>query len=521
MNHNLLVVDIGTQSLRASIIDDTGKTLAFSQQKYEEPFFSKEEGFAEQYADYYMDELCLATKEIHESHPELLESVLAMVMVSFRDSSLILDENKKPLRPSILWLDQRVTRMTHMNYLKTYEKILFSLIGMKDTVKYNAERTPTYWLMENESENWKKMKYYVPLPTYFNYRVTGNLVVSSADCAGHYPFNFKTGKWFSTLHPKHDVFSIPQKSLPSIVKVGDVIGEVSEEFSKLSCIPAGTKLIASGSDKSCETFGNGCIDPTTASVSLGTACSIDIVSPKYKEPETFLPSYQAPYPANFDLEVQIYRGLWMIRWYLDNFGSDDKREAEKLGISVEEYLNQQIEKIHAGSDGLVLQPYWGPGLKRPNAKGSIVGFSGVHTRHHLYRAIIEGIAFALREGMDSIVKKTGKKPKRVILSGGGSQSNAFSQILADVLGVDCYRSPVVESSSLGAAMSGFISLRVFSSEKEAVAAMVKPGEKIESNNHNHNIYEKLYKKVYKKMYPSLKKIYNGCKNFYLDYKDVK
>ena len=118
MSKYLLVVDIGTQSLRASIIDETGKTLSFSQQKYKEAFFSVEKGYAEQHPEFYMDELCLATKELHEKTPEYLEKISGMVMMTFRDSSLILDEDKKPLRPSILWLDQRITRDPHMSYLK-------------------------------------------------------------------------------------------------------------------------------------------------------------------------------------------------------------------------------------------------------------------------------------------------------------------------------------------------------------------------------------------------------------------
>ena len=518
MSKYLLVVDIGTQSLRASIIDETGKTLSFSQQKYKEAFFSVEKGYAEQHPEFYMDELCLATKELHEKTPEYLEKISGMVMMTFRDSSLILDEDKKPLRPSILWLDQRITRDPHMSYLKWYEKILFRLIGMNDTVKFNAERTVTYWLKKYEKENWDKMRYFVPLPTYFNYCVTGNLLVSTGDCAGHYPFNFKKGKWFSSLHPKSDVFSIPHKSLPGLVKVGDIIGEVTEEFSKKSFIPVGTKLIATGSDKACETFGDGCIDESLAAVSLGTACTIDVVSSKYKEPETFLPSYIAPYQNAYDLEVQIYRGLWMIRWYLDNFGANDIIESQKLGISVEEYMNEKIKDIPAGSDGLVLQPYWGPGLKRPNARGSIVGFSGVHTRYHLYRAIYEGIAFALREGLDEIMKKTHKKPEYIVLSGGGSASDVLVHIIADVFGVPCYRSATVEAGSLGAAMAGFISLGVYKNEKEAVSHMVEKTEVIHPDMKNHEVYNKLYKKVYLKMYPSLKGVYNSCKDFYLDTK---
>ena len=518
MKEHLLVVDIGTQSLRASIIDKDGNTIVFSQKKYETPYFSVKEGFAEQDADYYMDVLAEATTEIYEKEPEALNTISGMVMVSFRDSSLILDKDLKPIRPAVLWLDQRITRIPKMKNLKWYEKLIFKVVGMTDTAKYNAERTITYWLMENEKENWEKMAHFVPLSTYFNYKVCGNLVLSTADCAGHYPFNFKKGKWFSKLHPKTDVFSIPTETLPELVKAGGELGKVTHEFSVKSHIPEGTVLIASGSDKSCETLGNGCIDKTKASISLGTACTIDIVDSKYSEPETFLPSYQAPYPNAFDLEVQIYRGMWMVRWYLDNFGANDMIEAKEKGMSVEDYLASEMEKIPCGCDGLVLQPYWGPGLKRPNAKGSIVGFSGVHTRHHLYRAIFEGIAFALREGMETIMKKTKRKPDCLVVSGGGSRSSFMCHILVDVFNLPVVCSATSESSSLGGAMSGFLSLGIFPNEKEAVKSMVREGEEIKPIPEHHRLYEKVYQKIYLKMYPKMKSVYDSCKNFYLDEK---
>ena len=517
MKENFLVIDIGTQSLRASIVDKKGDILLFSQQKYEVAYNSPEEGFAEQDVDYYIQKLCDATNDLKNKDEELFSTILGMDVVDFRDSSIILDKDKKPIRPAILWLDQRVT-LLHGKNLKAYEKVLFGLIGMSDTVKYNAERTVTWWLRQNEPENWRKMKYFCTLGAYFNYRITNNLVVSSADCIGHYPIDFKKGKWFPAWHPKHDIFGIPKDALPELVPVGSKIGEVSEEFSKLSSIPAGTPLFASGSDKACETFGNGCIEPNQASISLGTACSIDVVSNKYSEPEKFLPSYQAPYKGYYDLEIQIYRGLWMIPWFIEEFGSEDVKLAEKEGISVEEHLNKMIEKIPAGSDGLVLQPYWGPGLKRPNAKGSIIGFSAVHTRYHLYRAIIEGIIFGLREGLDEIMRKTHRKPDYLVVSGGGSDSKIFLQIIADIFGIEVHKSYNTESSTLGGAMSGFIHAGVYKDANEALVNMVKQGPVIKPDLKNHAIYDKLYKKVYLKMYPSLKKCYNNCKNFYLENK---
>lgn len=515
MSSQMLVADIGTQSLRVTIVDESGEFIKFAQKKYEEPYFSLKDGWAEQNADYYMDILSSLTLGMVKEDPAVFDGVTGMVVVDFRDSTVLLDEDKRPIRPCILWLDQRVTRIPGMKYLRGYEKLLFSAIGMTDTVKFNAERTPSHWYMKNEPENWNRMRYYAPLGAYFNYQITGNLVLSPADCIGHYPINFKKGTWLPKIHPKINVFGIPLDKLPPLVPLASVIGTVTKEFSEKSGIPEGLPLYASGSDKCCETYGNGATQPDIASISLGTACSIDVVDGKYSEPERFLPSYPAPYKGAYDLEVQIYRGFWMIKWYLDNFGCNDIAEAEKEGICVEEYINRKVSEISPGSDGLVLQPYWGPGLKRPNAKGSIVGFSGVHSRYHLFRAIYEGLAFALREGLDAIVKKTHRVPDKIVVSGGGSKSKIMLQILADVFGITVYPTLNPESSTLGGAMSGFLATGVYKTPEEASKAMVKWDEPIQPIKENHEMYNRLYKTVYVRMYPSLAKIYANCKDFFL------
>lgn len=515
MSDTTLVIDIGTQSLRASLVDSEKGILEHVQKKYEQPYFSVRKDYAEQEPDYYLTKLIEATNELKRNSPEDFQSVKSMVVVAFRDTSVILDEEKKPIRPSILWLDQRTAKLKNLYNLKWYEKLLFRAIGMYDAVKYNSMRTASFWIKENEPENWKKMRHYVPLTAYFNYRMTGNLVVSSADCIGHYPVNFKKGTWFPSWHPKVDVFGIPLKALPPLVKPGTIIGRISKEFSALSGIQEGLPLIASGSDKACETFGNGAIDPMVGSISLGTACSIDVVSDKYKEPETFLPSYGTPYPGFFDYEVQIYRGLWMVRWFSEQFGETDLVEAKRENLSVEEFLDKKIASILPGSDGLVLQPYWGPGLKRPNARGSIIGFSGAHTRFHLYRAIIEGIGFALREGLDEIVRKTHRVPDYLVVSGGGSQSSLYMQILADIFGMEVRQAENTEMTTIGAAMSVFLARGIFKTPKEATERFSKTVRSYHPNKKNHEIYDLLYKKVYTKLYPSLKDVYRNCKEFYL------
>lgn len=508
----VLVFDIGTQSLKVSIINNKGDILAIVPKKYEDPYFSPKNGYVEQYPDFYYKELSLACKELKQNNEELLKQCMAVTLCAFRDTPCFLDENKNVVRPSILWLDQRSAKLKKP--LPFSNILVFSIIGMMPTVIYNRKRTPAIWLQENEKENWDKIKYYVPLTAYWNYKMTNNLVDCNANCVGHYPINFKKGVWYKDGALRNNVFQVPTSKLCKLVSAGDIIGNITKKCSMETGIPEGLPLIATGSDKSCECFGDGCISPNEVALSFGTACTVDVPYKKYKEPEPFLPAYFGPYKDIYNLEVQIYRGFWMLKWFIKEFAQEEEKEATIKDISVEEILDNKILNIEPGSNGLVLQPYWGPGLRRPNAKGVIIGFSDYHTKLHLYRAIIEGICYALKEGLETILKRLHKrKIDYLVVSGGGSKNNIICQIVANIFNEKVKKVQTTESSSLGAAMAAFLSLGVFKSPKEAKDNMVKyemefiPEEKAVEK------YDYLYKHVYKKIYPKLKKRYAVLKEF--------
>ena len=213
------------------------------------------------------------------------------------------------------------------------------------------------------------------------------------------------------------------------------------------------------------------------------------------------------------MEVQIYRGYWMLKWFYKEFANELLDEARIQKSAVEELLNKNLTLIPPGSDGLVLQPYWGPGLRRPLAKGAIIGFSDVHTRNHLYRAIIEGIAYALREGLEGIERSQHHKVKSLKISGGGSMSEAICQITADIFGLPVSRVQTYETTTLGAAIATFTALGEFPSIEEAMKAMSHEGKTFLPNEKAHAEYNKLYKKVYLKMFPELKNSYKALNIF--------
>jgi sugar (pentulose or hexulose) kinase len=197
----------------------------------------------------------------------------------------------------------------------------------------------------------------------------------------------------------------------------------------------------------------------------------------------------------------------MISWYIEQFGSKETNISNDLCCPTEEIFNKTLDNIPPGCEGLMLQPYWGPGLKTPEAKGSIIGFSDYHTKYHIYRAIIEGINYALMEGLNNVSKRSNCEVKYLTINGGGAKSDRICQITADMFGLPVYRSQTTETSSLGSAICAMVGSGIYSSYEEAINNMVqhtsifKPDEKI------HKYYESLFNEVYCPLYSKLKPSY--------------
>ena len=510
-NPLVLTIDFGTQSVRTALINKNGEIEAIIKKKYDPAYISEEKGYAEQDPDFYYEILIECLKKLSDDNPDKLNRIIGSTISTFRDSSVQLDKDLKPVRKSILWLDQRMAKGSEK--LPFGYNTLFSLVGMKETIKLNRSRTMAHWIKENEPQNWSKTYKYVNISTYLTYKLTGQLVDSAANLTGHYPINFKMRKWQGEKALKGVIFGIPKRMLFELKQPGELIGEINKEICELTGLPSGIKLFASGSDKACETLGLGALNKSIGAISYGTASTIEVSNQKYHEPEPFLPAYPAAVPNWYNMEVQIYRGYWMLSWFSKNFASELIDESKIQSLAVEELLNSKLSEIPPGSDGLVLQPYWGPGLRRPLAKGGIIGFSDIHTREHLYRAIIEGIGYALKEGLQSIEKSQRHKVKELMISGGGSQSDIICQITADIFNLPVSRVQTYETTSLGAAIATFTALKEFDSIEEATQAMVHKTVTFSPNEVASQQYEDLYKHVYLKMFPRLKDVYKHINKF--------
>jgi sugar (pentulose or hexulose) kinase len=290
-------------------------------------------------------------------------------------------------------------------------------------------------------------------------------------------------------------------------KPADFVGELLEEVAVATGLSKSIKVISGGSDKGCETLGVGCISLDSASLSFGTTATIQTTTDKYFEPIMFMPAYPASIPNYYNPEVQVFRGYWMIRWFKHEFANREQAEALEKGVPPEEVLNECLQMIPPGSNGLILQPYWTPGLKDPDAKGSIIGFNDSHTRAHIYRAIIEGINYGLIDGLKKIEKRSKTKVKRIMVSGGGSQCDEICQITADMFNLPVSKGETYEAAGLGAAIIACVGLGIHPDFQTAVDKMVRHAVTFEPNSEVAALYGRLYNKIYVNIYANLNRLY--------------
>lgn len=429
----VLTIDFGTQSVRAMLFDKHGKDYGKQKVHFKQPYFSKEIGWAEQTPDFYWDRLKEATLGLKEQCAELWDDIKAVVVTTIRDTAVIVDKDGKPLRDVILWLDQREVKDADKTRFGAGFKSLLRLINMYDMAAVQCKSSACNWVHEYEPEVWAKMHKFLMFSGYITYRLTGVMKDSVANQIGHIPFDYKNKTWQGAHAITAPIFDLKAENMCELVEPGTIIGYITEEAGRELGIKAGASADSVGFRQRVRNARFG-LYRLNGSVALSRHHgNRAMTTDKYVETEPFVPSYPAVLPGKYNPEVEIYRGYWMLSWFKNEFAHKEVKEAKELGIAAEELLNRHLKDIPAGCDGLILQPYWTPGIKHPTARGAILGFADCHTRAHIYRAIIEGIAYGLYDGLLSIQRKTKINIEFISVSGGGSESDEICQITANIM----------------------------------------------------------------------------------------
>jgi sugar (pentulose or hexulose) kinase len=505
----ILVFDVGTQSIRAALIDPAGTIRAMVQTPIE-PYFSVQPGWAEQEPDYYWQQFSATGRKLLSLEGVETGRIAGVTVTSQRATLVNLDQDGVPLRPAILWLDQRKAQMEKR--LSPALTLGLKALNQFSVVEKAIRECEANWIRQNQPAIWGRTHKFLFLSGFLIYRLTGAYRDSSGSMVGYLPFDYKRHRWAGPRDLKWKFFPLDRELLPELVPPAGVLGHITRQAAADTGIPLGLPVIAAATDKACEVLGAGCRSPETACLSFGTTATVNTANERYVEIKPFVPPYPGALPGTYNTEVMVYRGFWMVSWFKQEFGLREREIAAKRGLAPEALFDELIDDIPPGAMGLTLQPYWSPGINTDaDAKGAIIGFGDVHTRAHIYRAILEGLAYGLKEGLQVLQRRNRVPVERLRVSGGGSQSDAAMQITADIFDLPAERPHTYETSALGAAIDAAVGLGLHPDFGSAVRAMTRVADIFEPIPANRDLYRELFERVYRKLYRRLKPLYNDIR----------
>ena len=503
----VIAIDAGTQSIRAALVAPDG-TIRHLVKLSIEPYFSTQPGWAEQDPEYYWSKLCEATQQVIADAGADVDRIVAATVTTQRLTMVCVDADGNPLRPAITWLDERKADVRKV--LPAPAIAAAKAAGVYPIVEYAVQHARSNWVRQNEPDVWARTAKYLYLSGFFTHRLTGEFRDSTGNMIGTIPFDVKRQDWCGRFDVKWRLFPIEREKLPDLVLPTAPLGRITERAAADTGLPAGLPVVAASNDKACDVVGAGCLTPDVACISLGTTSTINAQVTRYVELQRMVPPFPSAIPGEMYTEVGVTRGMWMVSWFAQEFGLQERLLAAEQGTEPEVLLERLVRDIPPGSMGLVVQPTWTPGPRLdPFAKGAVFGFGDVHTRAHLYRAILEGIVFALKEGGALTERKTGVRFGEIRVTGGGSRSDAIMQMIADVFGITAYRSRVSETSVLGAAMNAFVGMGLHPDVHTAARAMSGVSDRFDPIAANLAIYRGLYEDVYAKAYGRLLPLYRS------------
>ena len=453
-------LDGGTQSSKVVIFDLEGNVVCQGKKDLQ-PMHMSKSGVAEHPGDDLWDTIVAASREAMTRFSGDVRSILGIGLCTIRCCRACLKKDGRLASPVLSWMDLRLAR--------PYEH--------KDP----------------------QVKYVTTTSGYITHRFTGQFKDTAANYEGMWPIDKDTWQW-SEDPDIINAYNVPVECLVKLQMPGSILGYVTGEASEQTGIPAGIPVAATANDKAVEALGAGLLPGKTALVSLGTYIGGMVYGEKnVPDADTFFTN-MACIPNDYLYESGgIRHGMGTVSWFRHLFGDDVLTKAQSLGISPEEVLNGEAQKVAAGCDGLITVPEWLAPPEKPFKKGIMIGFHGRHTRAHMHRSILEAIALTMKNHVAAMCRELGLELEQIIISGGGSSGNLFMQIFSDVFGIPAVRNEVNDAAGLGSAICAAVAVNAYDSFAAAIEKMVRISDTFHPIAEHSSLYERMNNEVYKDM----------------------
>ncbi|MFF7710373.1 FGGY family carbohydrate kinase [Pseudomonas sp. NPDC007930] len=423
--------------------------------------------------------------------------VAALAITTQRESVALTGADDQPLRPAMLWLDER--RKAEVSALCQRLPNLHAVSGKP--CDWSPAVFSLAWLARHEPALFAQVRHVYDPHAWLVRQLTGEFATSWASACPFGCFDITHYRWADEVL---QALPLAASHFPPAQAPGSLLGEVSAAAAASTGLPAGTPLIAGGGDGQAGGLGSGVVRPGLAYLNLGTA----IVSGVYSPSARIAPAFRtlcALDREGYILETSLRSGTLLISSLLRQFFNIDlAQQPERLPR-----LERRAARVPAGSGGLLLLPYWN-GVMNPHwdadARGCLLGLSPDHGRGHLYRAVLEGIALEQALATHAVEAATGQAVQAFVAMGGGAASRLWCQIFANICDRPLLRAATQEASSLGAGMAAAVGVGWYSSFGEAAAAMAPSGERFEPHAALRGFHQELLG-LYRDLYPSVRALY--------------
>jgi xylulokinase len=484
----VLGLDVSTTATKAVLQDAAGNVSAVGTSPY--PYETPHPLWSEQDPGLWWGATAIAVRAALDAAGADAAAVQAVGLTGQMHGLVVLDDRDEVLRPAILWNDQRTEAECEEIRELVGRARLIAITGNDALPGFTAPKL--LWLRRHEPEVWAGVARVLLPKDFVRLRLTGEHAADRADGSGTILFDLAARDWSSEVL---DALAIDGRWLPPTFEGPSVTGTITPAAAKAVGLRPGTPVVAGGGDQAAAAVGLGSVAPGVSSLSLGTSGVLFTTTDgPTVEPEGRLHAFCHALPGRWHLMGVMLSAAGSLRWY---------RDAIAPGVAFEE-LVEEATQAPPGSDGLLFLPYL-TGERTPHpdprARGAFVGLTVHHGRAHLTRAVLEGVAFGLRDSLE-LIRATGiPSPSVIRATGGGIKSDLWRRILADVLGAAIVTTSTAEGAAQGAATLASVGAGWFDSVEDACQATVRIGEPTEASGAA-DAYADTYTR-YRELYPAL------------------
>jgi xylulokinase len=457
-------IDSSTTATKAVLVGPDGAVVSVgvSEYGYETP----RDGWSQQHPHLWWDATVAALRLALQAAELPGSSIAAVGLTGQMHGSVLLDASGDVVRPALLWNDQRTAAQCDEIRTRVGPHRLVELTGNDALTGFTAPKL--LWVRAHEPQAWARVRHVLLPKDFVRHRLTGGFATDVADASGTLLLDVPQRRWSAEVLQALD---IDPHLLPTLHEGPDVTGSVCQAAAEATGLRAGTPVVAGGGDQAATAVGVGAVTPRVGALSLGTSGVVFMpTAGPVVEPRGRVHAFCHAVPDTWHVMGVMLSAAGSLRWYRDTL-------APEVPFAD---LVAEAEAVPAGCDGLRFLPYL-TGERTPHpdpdARGAFVGLTVRHTRAHLTRAVLEGVAFGLRDGLELMRAAGVPVPDELRVSGGGSRSPLWRQVVADALGVPLVATATTEGAAYGAAVLAATAAGWYPDAREASAAMVRPGER--------------------------------------------